>query len=162
MNLAWTDLEENLWPPRLAGGGIGLEEAETSSGGIKLVHIGIADMVVRLSLELRLYLGELVFQHGEVDADVMLGPELLLVPDRTVRTAPDKVSQGLRVAHHVHGDDTGGITHFECPIDVKANELGQACVSCVRAGDRQLCRFSVWIMPSRASSCKLLCIQPAR
>ena len=87
-------------------------------------------MVVRLGLELGLYLGELVFQHGEVDADVMLGPELLLVPDRTVRTAPDEVSQGLRVAHHIHGDDTGGITYFECPINVKANELGQACASC--------------------------------
>src|SRR5262249_614811 len=125
----WTSrstLEENFWTPRLAGCGISPDKVKASSGGIKLVHIGVADVIVRLGLELRFYLGELVFQHGEVDADVMLGPELLLVPDRTVRTAPDEVSQGLRIAHHVHGDDTGGITHFQRPIDVKANELGQA------------------------------------
>ena len=119
-------------------------------------------MVVRLGLELRLYLSELVFQHGEVDADVMLGPELLLVLDRTVRTAPDEVSQGLRVAHHVHGDDAGGIAYFQRPIDVKANELGQACASCRRHGGSQSCRFSVWIMPSGASSCKFLDTKSAR
>src|SRR4030095_2548482 len=90
-------------------------------------------MVVRLGLELRLYLGELVFQHGEVNADVMLGPELLLVPDRAVRTAPDEVAQGLGVAYHVHGDDTGGITYFQRSINIKANELGQAYASCIGA-----------------------------
>jgi hypothetical protein len=119
-------LEEHLWTPRLAACSIGPDKAETGSGSIKKVHVGVANVVVRLSLELGLHIGELVFQHGEVNADVILGPDLLLVPDRTVRTAPDEVSQGLRVAHHVHGNDTGGITHFQRSVDVKANELGQA------------------------------------
>jgi hypothetical protein len=98
-----------------------------------MVHVSVADMVVRRGLELGLYIGELVFQHGEIDANVVLGPELLLVTDRAVRTAPDEVSQGLREAYHIHGDDTGGIAYFQCPINVKANELGQACASCIGA-----------------------------
>src|SRR5712691_8109623 len=126
-------LEEHLWTPRLAGCGISLDKTETGPGGIKQVHIGVTDMVVRLALELGLHIGELVFQHCKVDADVMLGPEPLLVTDRAVRTASDEIAQSLGAAYHVHGDDTRGMTCFQRPINVKANELGQACASCIGA-----------------------------
>src|SRR6266446_2389930 len=118
-----------------------------------MVYVGVADVVVRLNLELGLHSSELVFQHHEVDADVVLFPELSLVTYRAIRTAPDEVSQGFHETHHVHGDDTGGITRFQRPINVKANELRQACTSCTcNDGDNESCRLSVWIMPSGALS----------
>lgn len=54
-------LGKNVWTPRLAGGDIGLEKAETGPDGVKTVHVSIANMVVRLDLELRFYIVEPVF-----------------------------------------------------------------------------------------------------
>ena len=54
-------LDKNLWTPRLTARDIGLDKTETGPGGIKTVHIGVADMIVRLGLELGLYIVELVF-----------------------------------------------------------------------------------------------------
>src|SRR6266496_3411698 len=88
-------LDKNLWTPRLAGCGISSDKTEAGPGGKKMVYVGVADVVVRLSLELGLHISELVFQHHEVDADVVLFPELSLVTDRAVRTASNEVSQSF-------------------------------------------------------------------
>ena len=143
-------LEENLWAPGLACCGISPDKAETGPGSKKMVQVGIADVVVRLDLETGLHLGELMFQHREVDVDVVLFPELSLVTERAVRTAPNQVSQGLSAAHHVHGNDTGGITHFQRPINVKANELRQACTSRLQGA----AKISLYCAPSAASAIK--------
>jgi len=79
-----TCLDKNFWAPRLAGCDISPDKTETGSGGKKMVYVSVADVVVRLSLELGLHIGELVFQHHKVNADVVLGPELSLVTDCAV------------------------------------------------------------------------------
>jgi hypothetical protein len=42
------------------------------------VHVGIADVIVGLGLELRLHLRELMRQRHEVDDEVMVLPEVTL------------------------------------------------------------------------------------
>jgi hypothetical protein len=99
---------------------------ETSSGRKEVIHVGIADVIVLLSLEAGFDISQLVFQHHEVDVDVVLLPHVLLVPERTVRTATNEISPRFGLSHHVHGDDAGRVAGFQRSVNVKADELCQA------------------------------------
>jgi hypothetical protein len=104
---------------------IDTEKTKTGPGSKKVVHVSIADVIVLLGLEAGFDVGELVFQHREVDMDAVLLPHVLLVPEGTVRTAANEISPRFGLSHHVHGDDARGVAYFQRSIDVKADELCQ-------------------------------------
>src|SRR4029453_7073140 len=71
-------LGEHLWTPGLAHGSIGPHTAKAGPLRHEAVHVGIADVIVRLGLELRLPLRELMLQRPAVDDEVMVLPEVTL------------------------------------------------------------------------------------
>ena len=77
-------LGEHLCAPGLTHGSIGLDETESSLIRKKVVHVGIADVVVDVGLEPCLHLGESVLQYREVDGDVVLLPDTPLITQRAV------------------------------------------------------------------------------
>jgi hypothetical protein len=108
-------LGEHLWPPGLAHGSIGPHTAKAGPLRQEAVHVGIADVIVGLGLELRLHLRELMLQRHEVDDDVMVLPKVTLGTEWAVGPASDDIAQRFDRSHYVYDDETRGIPTSNVP-----------------------------------------------
>src|SRR5215475_6080628 len=98
---ARASLGEHLWTPGLAHGSIGPHEAKAGPLSQEAVHVGIADVIVGLGLELRLHIREAVLQRREVDGAVMaLTMSMVMMPGGSPASSVPSMSKLISFPMH--------------------------------------------------------------